>query len=306
MADRPIPFSAPMVRALLDGRKTQTRRVLNLPPAPSHLGNWEASTVGGPGILDGEGRETPEWPCVWHTRTGAVVVPAFTVGDRLYVREEYYHRGHWAPVDGAQTKGGKQKWAFVPADDVILFDAPADFRKGRHSADPATVAWHKRLGRFMPRAASRLTLAVTDVRVERLNDCSEADALAEGIDRIHFPEVGEWGWPQRRYAELWDSINGPGAWDANPWVVAVTFEVRKGNIDAASDPLSMWVVTENPSDFPGKFVARLWFVTAGAMATTEYYHVSATLEGVRELLPPGLACIQRSPGDEPTIVEIWL
>lgn len=69
------------------------------------------------------------------------------------------------------------------------------------------------------------------MRVERLQDISEADALAEGVDRIQFPEQGDWGWPQRAYAALWDQINGPGAWEANPWVMALTFISHRCNID---------------------------------------------------------------------------
>lgn len=169
-------------------------------------------------------------------------------GDRLWVRESYYHRGHWERVPGAFTKQGRQKWAFIPADDVLLFDAPESFRLGRHSADPETVAWHKRLGRFMPRWASRITLDVTEVRVERLQDISETDAAAEG--RAPCDMCGDSGWVNRGpdggwqckvegcgdpdrdwYAELWDSLNGPGAWEANPWVMAISFNVRMGNID---------------------------------------------------------------------------
>ena len=95
----------------------------------------------------------------------------------------------------------------------------------------------------MPRWASRLTLTVTDVRVERLQDISEADAIAEGCAPLSHPmgradllwhEIGpdQWQAPSRWYRTLWDSINGAGAWADNPWVVAVSFDVREGNIDA--------------------------------------------------------------------------
>lgn len=227
MTDRPILFSGPMVRALLDGRKTQTRRGVKdvpmfsaeydrqwrphaIPPGgamPDHWTWWEGPSHG---------------PTLYHRAK-----IAFAPGDRLWVRETYYQRGHWAPVPGKCTKQGRQKWAFIPADDVVRFDAPAEFRLGRHTADPATVAWHKRLGRFMPRAASRLTLTVTNVRVERLQDISGSDAVAEGV-RSRLPDNGI---AQAEYRDLWDSINGKGAWDANPWVAAISFDVRQGNID---------------------------------------------------------------------------
>ncbi|MDR6851045.1 hypothetical protein J2Y54_000538 [Sphingomonas sp. BE123] len=243
MADRAILFSAPMVRALLDGRKTQTRRVAKI---TAIMGNRVA--VHPPEELIELDPGEFKRGVMHYLSTGALSGPydiGVEVGDRLYVREEYYQRGHWEPIAGAQTKGGKQKWAFAPADDVIAYDPPSCFRGGRHHHDPATVAWHKRLARFMPRAASRITLLVTDVRVERLQDCSEADAIAEGIDARGVGSL--WGWidyletnpnltrhyadPRRSYASLWDSINGPGAWEANPWVVAVTFDVVRGNID---------------------------------------------------------------------------
>jgi len=223
VADRSILFSAPMVRALLDGRKTQTRRI-------SKGANDLGLTYVVP--LD----DAAGW---FGDEEGEVCFSAgYKPGDRLYVREEYYQRGSWVKVEGAVTKGGKPKWAFIPADDRIQFHPQGSFRRARDASDPGTVWLHKRLGRFMPRAASRVTLTVTDVRVERLKACSDADAIAEGLEWV---APGKWSVdrtlliigddPRRVYAELWDHINGAGAWDANPWVVAVSFDVRKGNID---------------------------------------------------------------------------
>jgi hypothetical protein len=121
---------------------------------------------------------------------------------------------------------------------------------------PGLLAWVEGYKRrlvpsiHMPRAASRITLDVTDVRVERLQDISEADALAEGLNcaprsAINFTTGGYDpgfryadgtfsnfpGAYRRAWAELWDSINGPGAWDANPWVVVYSFSVHPCNID---------------------------------------------------------------------------
>lgn len=219
-----------MVRALLDGRKTQTRRLASF--VKPHGSHFEVSNAHA-GWYGPENRIAD---------IGPDFAP-FAAGDRLYVREGYYQRGHWEPVEGVMTRGGRQKWAFVPADDVVLFEAPATFRTGRHSDDPATVEWHSRRARFMPRAPSRLTLLVHDVRVERLQAISEADAIAEGVrclgednegDRcFDVPGVpdtfGEWA--AGSFRSLWQHLHGADSWDANPWVVAVSFSVQRGNID---------------------------------------------------------------------------
>lgn len=264
MADRPIIFSGPMVRALIDGRKTQTRRVLS----PDNLRIWT-------GGLDYGGRHVKPNPVMfeaalnnarkfrlcddilaWITdpaphQHGAVMAQwqgrlKYVVGDLLWVREAYFQRGHWEPVEGAITKGGRQKWAFAPAGDEVLFDRPHGItvRLGRHHRDPATDAWHQRPGRFMPRWASRLTLRVTDVRVQRLQEISEEEAIAEGLTRLKATGryvIGQGDQylgcashdPREVYSWLWDSINAKRGmpWAANPFVVALTFDVIKSNID---------------------------------------------------------------------------
>ena len=235
-----------MVRALLDGRKTQTRRTLILPDAPARLGRWEASTIGGGGVTDSKGHPVKERPCVWHTRSGAVVAPRFVVGDRLYVREE---------------------WSSTPAYDDLKPTEMGGDEPLRYRADDATFNWgeadgsrvgRRRAGMHMPRWASRLTLLLTDIRVEHLQDCSEEDAIAEGVEtdlwdmapvaRDYSQPNGHFvGWDigilppntsvdaervgRESYRSLWNSINGAGAWEANPWVAAITFTVEQRNID---------------------------------------------------------------------------
>lgn len=145
----------------------------------------------------------------------------FAIGDRLWVREA------WQDVaEGYLTIYRADYPACVPS----------HFENVPTLADLKTP-WRPSI--FMPRAASRLTLVVTDVRVERLQDISEADAKAEGVDPIGV-ESGAYdgngnqikvGSYVAAYAEIWNTINGPGSWDANPWVVAVSFTVHRGNID---------------------------------------------------------------------------
>lgn len=257
MSDHPILFSAPMIRALLreieapGTGKTQTRRIIKPQPFIDEQGNFCAPGKGGK--VWNWGQHMDGSPCV---RNFIPEVIRRRPGDRLWVREKYYQFGHWEIDHLNRTAGGREKWRFVPDAGDILIEPPAEFRKGRHHKDPATPAWHKRLGRFMSRRHSRLTLYVSEVRVERLQDISDADAIAEGIHHqnvivgvkcygghpIEITADRYWNGTgpdefdgfedaAEAYADLWDRINGPGAWDKNPFVAAYTFRPALGNID---------------------------------------------------------------------------
>mgnify|MGYP003442140420 CR=1 FL=1 len=217
MADRPIIFSGPMVQALLAGRKSQTRRVLK--PQPDFRG----------GVGDYHDAEEWGWEDEdgYHVSVLDICPNGFRVGDRLWVREAFigpyaYEVNEYPPRDW----GNKAIW--FPADGPVPEKHAGQF-------------WHRaRPSIHMPRWASRLTLTVTDVRVQRLQDISEADAVAEGCDAvlaltIKRPNGAHPGNPRECYCDLWNSLHGPGAWDANPWVVAVTFTVQRGNIDQIGD-----------------------------------------------------------------------
>ncbi len=254
-AERPILFSGPMVRALLDGRKTQTRRIVK--PQPS---DYRAQSVA-PQASRGEPPKNaapyfdaynggPHW-CWWdeYNRQGPdwIKCPYGTPGDTLWVRE-----------------------TFCPADTRSGFAYCADTPLG---SDQRGMGWRSSI--HMPRQASRLTLNITDVRCERLQDISRRDAIAEGLyrslpddaDRDWFlahtqeqsgtpPTTEEWetfnagvwmvpgvpqGWgrtlaerrkdtwgpsPEFCYRLLWEHINGKHSWAANPWVWALTFDVQ--------------------------------------------------------------------------------
>lgn len=202
MTERPILFSAPMVRALLAGRKTQTRRVVRHPHV-AEIEAWHFNGVSWRFGVYGEGGGAAD--------LGGMRCPYGVEGDRLWVRET------WA-------KAGE-------AGDAV------EYRADNH--DPRAARWRPSI--HMPRWASRLTLAVTGVRVERLQDISESDAIAEGIEEHRgvkaagvssawrdYGNVGRWCPDSvESYRSLWESINGRGSWAANPWVWVVEFEVCK-------------------------------------------------------------------------------
>lgn len=236
MADLPILFSAPMVRAILreieqpGNGKTQTRRVLDMPPM-----TFDA-------VFNDDG--------VWHVGdalTGhryAKLSVRYRVGDRLYVREAH-HRTNDSPK--SHLVGYDFADGSVTREDRHHVEGAGDVQFFRHSLG----GWGGRLSRnypamHMPRWASRITLIVTDVRVQRLQEISEADAIAEGIERKTLCGIGEvWkhylypdgpvGWQNatQSFQSLWDSINAERGygWDTNPWVAAYTFQPILGNID---------------------------------------------------------------------------
>jgi len=208
-----------MVMAILDGRKTQTRRLVK--PQPSD--EW-APVVGADHliVIDRHGDEQPgrEVFGASDEREGRVC-PYGRPGDRLWVRETYYAWGHW--TKRFNQKKRREEWHFV--DETVgaglSYRYEADEKLPRRKRELHEVAWWKRPAIFMPRAASRITLEITEVRVERLQSISEADALAEGVEAL--PMETRRGTPRADFCALWESINGAGSWDANPWLWCVSF-----------------------------------------------------------------------------------
>lgn len=213
MKERPILFSGPMVRAILDGRKTQTRRIVTTREPLTHVGprgsegspdEWgyffdgpsnHGYMVIGRGHNDDHDNGLVSIPC-----------PYGEPGDRLWVKETFAARRDVDPdVDRAKA---------------------LHYLQYRADADDLGMEWHDygrhwRPSIFMPRWASRITLEVTEVRVQRLQEISEDDARSEGCTGL--PDVVDVT-PREEFQRLWDEINGKrAAWSSNPWVWALTF-----------------------------------------------------------------------------------
>lgn len=208
VSDNPIIFSGPMVCALLGGRKTQTRRILKLRR----------------GVMLGE----EEWP--WPLE--AMETPRYAIGDRLWVRESL--KAHNLDLGGALGLTEPLTALDMSRDDVCASYAADDEPcVDRHSFDLAWT-WERRSipAIHMPRTFSRLTLTVTAVKVERLQEISEADAEAEGVEPVLVPPDGGSAPHVEGFRAIWESIHGRDAWDTNPLVAAISFTVEKRNIDA--------------------------------------------------------------------------
>ena len=238
MKERPIIFSGPMVRAILEGRKTQMRRVVKPQPRTrADIGHFGA---GMPFI---------------RTASKPVRCPYGQAGEKLWVRQTFALQtcveGEYPPFDDGRPvlrrpeediEGWQPLWAQAhyratdPAPDLCCD------RDGCSQCRDYDMGPHWRPSIHMPRWASRITLEVTGVRVERLQDISYKDAIAEGVadmavlcdemDPGWHNSVGETTedvarrlrWPQRAYRNLWESINGAGSWDVNPWVWVIKFK----------------------------------------------------------------------------------
>lgn len=226
MADKPILFSGPMVRALLAGTKTQTRRIVREQPTQRDDGLWDHHGYEA-GIIAADAAHLGQWMADFQR---------IQVGDRLYVREAWSGLYVFRDTPPAQRESIMTPFGPHLREDVWFW---ADGNPEGGDYERPRPAMH------MPRWASRLTLTVTDVRVERLMDISAEDAIAEGVvdtgrrdgaPYSHFTVPGVPGIviehePEPVYAQLWEMINGEGSWKANPWVAAYTFTVEHGNID---------------------------------------------------------------------------
>ncbi|MEH7877015.1 hypothetical protein V7799_04805 [Rhizobium laguerreae] len=248
MADRPILFSATMIRALLDGRKTLTRRNF---PQPFQSGYFQGEVF--LDVLKATSRAPKAFRFSAEAVGGGAVLnevfePKINEGDRLWVRENAAVRYQgWHHEDGdthsvsyrADEDETGQWLGFTSCGNGIRKGkAPSVFPRRSHNID-GSLRWQPSI--HMPRWASRITLTVTNVRVERLQDITEADAIAEGAKqyssstRLSRAFNPDWkGIYREGYAELWNEINGAGAWESNPWIVAYSFTVHRQNIDAMS------------------------------------------------------------------------
>lgn len=195
MKDRPILFSAPMVRAILDGRKTVTRRIVRVDDTPikiapsEHLRNQRGIPSDAKNVRMCGSYVKTDAPPGSDTVSARVECPYGSFGDRLWVRETF------AACRYEEKHAGCLQY--------------------RASGDDPDVRWRPSI--FMPRKLSRITLGVMRVGVERLHAITEQDAIAEGVDNV--------GFPRETFAVLWDTINGKRApWASNPWVWRVAFQ----------------------------------------------------------------------------------
>ncbi|KPY58406.1 hypothetical protein [Pseudomonas amygdali] len=216
--ERPILFSAPMVRAILSGQKTVTRREVKKPAALDCLAaGFEPAFLALPGNAD--------------------LCPYGRVGDRLWVRETFALLGNedgccidWQDnlIKGDERSAARIYRASCPPGDYGLNQIPAkaDWKPDTEAME-YDGAWRPSI--HMPRWASRILLEITDVRVERLQEISRSDIRAEGLECP--PELASddvspnyRDWYPAAWRDLWESINGAESWNANPWVWVVEFK----------------------------------------------------------------------------------
>ncbi|MGE5681687.1 MAG: hypothetical protein ACM34K_12490 [Bacillota bacterium] len=220
--EKPILFSTPMVESILDDRKSQTRRIMKIqPPSEKHIFSQVIESTNRkqngkchwvlPNIYVNSKNDSSEyfnWP--------------YRKGDHLWVKEPY---GFKVKND---SLGGSGNFLVYKADNptAIAFEDC--------SGAKFPVKW--KTSRFMPKKYARIWLEVTAARVERLNDISEQDAVAEGVEPCLYHHWADYSEkpefqksatlitsPIESYMSLWNSLNGKGSWEKNPWVWAITF-----------------------------------------------------------------------------------
>lgn len=216
-----ILFKGEMVRAILEDRKTQTRRIIKPQPKNRPILAASGLTIGADPALDGS-----EWYDADFINPGTEMrCKQGRIGDILYVKETYAEtESDGGPVILYRAGGSRMHGATGSKRDGTWKDVTFDGEAGQvYPPD----RWKPAI--FMPRWASRITLEIVDIRAERLQDITEADAIAEGL---HRDANGLWTWgdypsgstsPVHAYQLLWDSINREKSWDLNPFIWIIEF-----------------------------------------------------------------------------------
>lgn len=255
--ERPILFSGPMVRALLAGRKTQTRRVVKLRPrevnptldvqgVPIVAHSWAMAPDGTWHIFCDRNNhgDQARYDSLIRRRygdgpSGGFPCPYGRVGDRRYVKESAWI----APAGFADIPSDNTHVDHEGRGRMVAYAADDRWGETARCCDDFKIKLTPSI--HLPRWASRITLEITGVRVERLQEITEADAIAEGLDShpcfarpgkmlyrdyaLRAYDPFEWyASPVRSYQSLWESINGPGSWERNDWVWVIEFRVVEG------------------------------------------------------------------------------
>lgn len=205
ITERGILMSTPMVQAIINGTKTETRRTKGLKEINEKPDEWRFTEILPPSIHD---IKDNDWYAGFERINGtpkkaweptAIKLPYGSVGTKLYVKE-----------------------TFCKMDGEYFYKASVKY--------PESLKWKPSL--FMPKAAARITMTISDIKVERLQDITEEGAIAEGVEPINRNQWkdyknesvdGFFNSPVTSYASLWESINGTGSWELNPWVFVIKF-----------------------------------------------------------------------------------
>lgn len=226
--ETPILFSTLMILAILAGRKTMTRRIIKPQPIIDNDSGY---------VFDGNhhfAANIHNWK-----ETFTDHFSRWMRDDLIWVKETFYAYGHWTSITDTNTS--KTEWTF--RDLTIIKNLKHQYADNPpekvYRRNDRKLGWYKRPSLFMPKEAARIWLEVTDIKVERLQDISEEDAIAEGVDKHPYNGMKGWEYRYKNYqhttsavlyaknsfSTLWRSINGGESWGANPWVWVVSFKV---------------------------------------------------------------------------------
>ncbi|WP_417212110.1 hypothetical protein [Acinetobacter venetianus] len=236
MKEHPILFNTAMVKAILEGRKTQTRRTVKAKKGADCSDEMWIDKYALKDVVEWKEQEGRWFGCMGYRTLTFADCPYGEVGDRLWVRETWSTVNLYGEIALAYKADSEvirvvENDSFQDEDGLINYDDPRlekysfaawadDLLEGKEGNWKPSI--------HMPRWVSRIQLEITNIRIERLKDISKADAIAEGCDNSKSEAAIEIGWyekPIKAFERLWNAINGGDSWNENPWVWVVEFKI---------------------------------------------------------------------------------